>query len=257
MDTGAYPVAGLPWYACPFGRDGLITAYQALMLDPALAAGTLRYLAKHQGTKVDPTCDEEPGKILHESRQGELCSNGEMPFAPTYCTVDATPLFLVLIHEYYRWTEDLVLVRELWPNVTRALEWIDRYGDADGDGFVEYRKQGEKGLVNQGWKDSGDALQHPDGRFPQAPSGALLAPGMGGRYPALAPPERARLATGCGPRRPADRAAPSARLGGRGDACGPAGGARELGKGEPPAGCSVSRECSGSWSNPDGFVIFT
>ncbi|HEY9854380.1 MAG TPA: glycogen debranching N-terminal domain-containing protein, partial [Stenomitos sp.] len=167
--AGNYLVAGLPWYACPFGRDGLLTAYQALMLDPSLAEGTLRYLARFQGSKVDPACDEEPGKILHESREGELSRTGEMPFGPSYCTVDATPLFLVLMSEHYRWTGNLGLVRALWPHALRALEWIDRYGDADGDGFVEYRKQGERGLSNQGWKDSWDSVIHPDGTLAEAP----------------------------------------------------------------------------------------
>lgn len=167
--TGQYPVAGTPWYACPFGRDGLLTAYQALMLDPGIARGTLRYLAQHQGSQYEPSRDEEPGKILHESRIGELSKNGEVPFAPSYCTVDATPLFLVLFGEYYRWTGDLAFVRELWPNAMRALEWIDRDGDLDGDGFVEYRKKGEKGLSNQGWKDSWDSILHPDGRLAEAP----------------------------------------------------------------------------------------
>ena len=167
--TGLYPVAGTPWFACPFGRDGLITAYQALMLDPGIARGTLRYLAQHQGRNYDPNCDEAPGKILHESRRGELSLNGELPFAPSYCSVDATPLFLVLLGEYYRWTGDLDLVRELWSNALRALEWIDRDGDRDGDGYVEYERQGERGLDNQGWKDSWDAIRHPDGTLAEAP----------------------------------------------------------------------------------------
>lgn len=167
--AGNYLVAGLPWYACPFGRDGLITAYQALMLDPSLAEGTLRYLARFQGTQVDPTCDEEPGKILHESREGELSRTGEMPFGPSFCTVDATPLFLVLLSEHYRWTGNLDLVRELWPHALQALEWIDRYGDADADGFVEYQKKGDRGLSNQGWKDSWDSVIHPDGTLAEAP----------------------------------------------------------------------------------------
>lgn len=169
LETGPYLVAGTPWYACPFGRDGLITAYQALMLDPSLAEGTLRYLAKHQGTEEDPSCDEEPGKILHESRAGELSRTGDMPFGPSYCTVDATPLFLVLLSEHARWTGNLELARELWPRAIAALDWLERFGDADGDGFYEYRLKGDRGLSNQGWKDSWDSIIHPDGTIARAP----------------------------------------------------------------------------------------
>ncbi|MBM3269924.1 MAG: amylo-alpha-1,6-glucosidase [Candidatus Sericytochromatia bacterium] len=179
-EEGPYFAAGLPWYACPFGRDGLITAYQALPLHPEPAIGTLRYLAARQGRHQDATRDEEPGKILHESRVGELSKSGIVPFAPSYCTVDATPLFLILLHETWRWTGDLDLVRELWPNARAALGWIDR--SADARGFLAYRRQGQKGLSNQGWKDSWDAILHPDGTVPAG--GIALAEVQGYAYDA-------------------------------------------------------------------------
>lgn len=161
--SGPFPTAGTPWYACPFGRDGLITALQCLPLGPETAVATLGHLAAHQGTRVDPFRDEEPGKIFHEQREGELAALGEVPHTPYYGTIDATPLWLVLLSETWRWTGDLSMVRALWPNALAALAWIDAYGDADGDGFVEYRHKGDRGLVNQGWKDSHDSVVHPDG----------------------------------------------------------------------------------------------
>lgn len=168
-EDGPYLTAGIPWYACPFGRDGLITALQSLPLGPEMAVATLRFLARHQGKRVDPFRDEEPGKILHELREGELAALGEVPHTPYYGTVDATPLWLVLLDEIYRWTADRELVAELWPNALRALEWIDAYGDADGDGFVEYIRKDAKGLANQGWKDSHDSVIHPDAVLAEAP----------------------------------------------------------------------------------------
>jgi glycogen debranching enzyme len=167
--NGLFPTAGIPWYCCPFGRDSLITALQALPLSPDFAVATLRYLAAKQGTKLDPYHEEAPGKILHELRRGELAELGEIPFSTYYGTIDATPLWLVLLAETYRWTGDLDLVKTLWPNALRALEWIDRHGDLDGDGFVEYARSDEKGLANQGWKDSHDSIIHPDGTYARAP----------------------------------------------------------------------------------------
>ena len=161
--------AGIPWFATPFGRDSIIAAYQSLSLNPQLAVETLRVLAKHQGTKVNDWQDEEPGKILHEYREGEMTLCGEMPFGPYYGSVDATPLFLILLSETYNWTNDENLVRELLPAAHRALEWIDRYGDKDGDGFIEYQRRSPKGLVNQGWKDSWDANMHRDGKVAEPP----------------------------------------------------------------------------------------
>ena len=161
--TGLFPTAGVPWYAVPFGRDALITSVQTLALNPQLAVGSLRYLACHQGTKVDRYREEEPGKILHEIRFGELANLGQIPHTPYYGTVDATPLFLVLLVELLEWTGDVDLLSELSPNVMAALEWIDRYGDLDGDGLVEYAQHSRIGVRNQGWKDSYDSLTENHG----------------------------------------------------------------------------------------------
>ena len=155
--------AGIPWYVAPFGRDSLITARQALWLDPATLASTLRLLASVQGERHDPERDEAPGKIVHEMRYGEMARRDIVPFARYYGTVDATPLFLVMLADYVQWTGDLTLFSELRDNVDRALDWIDTSGDCNQDGFVDYHRQGERGLTNQGWKDSWDSLQHLDG----------------------------------------------------------------------------------------------
>ena len=161
---GPYAYAGVPWYSTPFGRDGILAALQCLWLDPDLARGTLAYLARMQAAQDSADHDAEPGKILHEVRQGELAATGEIPFGRYYGSVDATPLFVALAGAYYERTGDLGFTQALWPHVERALAWIDRYGDADGDGFVEYRRRSVGGLVNQGWKDSDDAIFHRDGR---------------------------------------------------------------------------------------------
>lgn len=161
--------AGIPWYSTIFGRDSIITALQTLPLNPTIAVETLRYLARHQGRREDPFTEEQPGRIMHELRRGEMARSGEIPHVPYFGTTDATPLWLVLLHETWRWTGDDDLVRELLPNAQRALEWIDRYGDVDGDGFVEYVRTSAKGLVNQGWKDSSDGVPFPDGRLPRPP----------------------------------------------------------------------------------------
>ena len=161
--------AGIPWFATIFGRDSIIAAYQSLSLNPQLAVDTLRVLARYQGVKDNPWQDEEPGKILHEYREGEMTLCGEMPFGPYYGSVDATPLFLILLSETYNWTADEQLVRDLLPAAYRAVEWIDRYGDKDGDGFIEYQRRSPKGLVNQGWKDSWDANMHRDGKIAEPP----------------------------------------------------------------------------------------
>jgi glycogen debranching enzyme len=161
--------AGIPWFATIFGRDSIIAAYQTLSLNPELAKDTLRVLARHQASEVDDWRDAQPGKILHESREGEMTKCAEMPFGPYYGSVDATPLWLVLLSETYNWTCDDALVREMLPHAYRALDWIDQYGDFDGDGFVEYLRRSPRGLVNQGWKDSWDANMHSDGRVANPP----------------------------------------------------------------------------------------
>ena len=161
--------AGIPWFATIFGRDSVIAAYQSLALNPQLAVDTLRVLARYQGKEYDDWRDEEPGKILHEYRVGEMTRSGEMPFSPYYGSIDATPLFLILLSETFSWTADERLVEELLPNAYAALEWIDKHGDLDGDGFVEYQRRSPKGLVNQGWKDSWDANMHRDGTLARTP----------------------------------------------------------------------------------------
>ncbi|MFL5488460.1 MAG: glycogen debranching N-terminal domain-containing protein [Gemmatimonadaceae bacterium] len=161
--------AGIPWYSTVFGRDSIITSLETLPLNPRIAIDTLRYLARHQGTTENAYTEEQPGKIMHELRRGEMARSGEIPHVPYYGTVDATPLWLVLLHETWRWTGNEALVRELLPHARRALEWIDRFGDVDGDGFVEYARTSDRGLVNQGWKDSGDGGPFPDGRRPTPP----------------------------------------------------------------------------------------
>jgi glycogen debranching enzyme len=166
---GPVPDAGVPWYAVPFGRDAIITALQTLMYNPAIAEGTLRFLAAHQGAQVDPYREEEPGKILHEIRRGELARLGEVPHTPYYGTVDATPLFLILFVEAMEWLWSEQLYADILPAALRALEWIDRYGDLDGDGYVEYITHRPGGVKNQGWKDSADSVQHEDGANAVAP----------------------------------------------------------------------------------------
>jgi glycogen debranching enzyme len=164
-----YIAAGVPWFSTLFGRDSVITALQILPFMPDVARETLRILADWQATEDDPERDMEPGKMLHELRVGELARTGELPHRPYYGSIDSTPLWLVLLDETYRWTGDLDLVRSLWPNALAALEWIDRHGDRDGDGFVEYERRTPSGLLNQGWKDSGDAIRHRDGALAVAP----------------------------------------------------------------------------------------
>ncbi|MGH7906036.1 MAG: amylo-alpha-1,6-glucosidase, partial [Candidatus Binataceae bacterium] len=169
MQGGAYMMAGVPWFATLFGRDSIITALSVQAFNPAVASGTLRILAGLQGTHVDESRDEQPGKIVHEVRSGEMAETGEIPFGQYYGSVDSTPLFLWLLGTYVETTGDLKLARELWPNVERALQWIERWGDRDGDGYIKYVRETPRGLANQGWKDSFDAISHADGSLAHAP----------------------------------------------------------------------------------------
>jgi glycogen debranching enzyme len=166
---GRYPYAGVPWYSTVFGRDGLLTALQLLWAQPDVARGVLLHLAATQATGVDDANDAQPGKILHEERGGEMARLGEVPFFRYYGSVDATPLFVLLAARYYRRTGDEAFVRELWPNVLAALHWIERYGDQDGDGLVEYMRRSPVGLQQQGWKDSHDSIRHADGSLAPPP----------------------------------------------------------------------------------------
>jgi glycogen debranching enzyme len=168
-DWGPVVAAGTPWFACAFGRDSLITALQSLIFCPDLARATLRLLAHYQGREVNPWKEEEPGKMFHELRRGEMARLGEIPHTPSYATADATPLWLMLLAETFRWTGDRALVEELWAPALRALDWLDRFGDMDGDGYVEYFCHNFD-LINHGWKDSALSVFHQDGSLSKQPT---------------------------------------------------------------------------------------
>jgi glycogen debranching enzyme len=176
---GVVPYAGIPWYVTPFGRDALITALQTLAFEPYITRGTLRFLAAHQATTDDVFTDAEPGKILHELRRGEMANCREIPFIPYYGTADATPLFVMLLAEYVRWTGDLDFAAELWPAVERALGWMAAFPQ----GFIAYRRRSPLGLDNQGWKDAHDAVMHAGGEIATPP--VALVEVQGYQYAAL------------------------------------------------------------------------
>jgi glycogen debranching enzyme len=168
-ETGAYPFAGVPWFSTPFGRDGLITALLTLWADPSLARGVLRYLAAHQATEDDPGTDAEPGKILHETRAGELARIGAVPFHRYYGAIDSTPLFVMLAGAYHERTGDLDTIERIGPAIDRALGWMTAQGERNGDGLLTYARRRPDGLRNQGWKDSDDSIFHADGALASGP----------------------------------------------------------------------------------------
>ncbi len=198
--------AGIPWFAAPFGRDAILASLQLLPFAPGLAKDTLRFLAAFQGTRHDPTREEEPGRILHELRRGEMVRTGEIPHAPYYGTIDATPLFVILAGETWAWTRDRALVDAVWPAVVAALGWLDTR-TADGTRFLAYQRMTPLGLENQGWKDSRDGVSHPDGTHARAPISLVEVQG----YAAAAWRAGAALARARG--EPARAAAWEARVG--------------------------------------------
>jgi glycogen debranching enzyme len=199
IDGDEYFAAGVPWYATLFGRDSIITALQTLAFDPEMAGQILELLARYQAKEMDPWRDAEPGKILHELRIGELARIGEIPHSPYYGSIDATPLFLILVARHAAWTGSVSLFVTLREQVEAALEWMDRYGDLDGDGYLEYDSPVGLGLVNQGWKDSGSGIIDEHGNLPKPPIALVEVQGyayqarmeVAGLFEAAGDPDRA------------------------------------------------------------------
>ncbi len=169
LGTGPYPYAGIPWFSTPFGRDAIVTSLQTLWLDPMLARGVLSYLSQNQAYETSQFRDSAPGKIMHETRKGEMAALDELPFRKYYGGVDTTPLFVMLAGAYARRTADLAFIDQLWPSLEAAMGWIEDQSSANPNGFLDYERGAQSGLANQGWKDSNDSIFHADGSTPEGP----------------------------------------------------------------------------------------